>query len=73
MNTTTWTVSATTRDASPEPVEMPWTRQTVPTEAQAQALCIARNRGEQRCNGTMVWGYYANAPATPAPAKEVAP
>lgn len=53
-----WIVSATSRDASPEVVEIPWTRQTVPDEATARQLVYARNRSELASNGSSVWGYY---------------
>lgn len=55
-------VSATTRDSEPEPVEIPWTRQVVASEADATRICVARNRAELAVNGSMVWGYY---PADP--------
>lgn len=51
-------VSATTMDGSPEPVEIPWTRQIVATESDAKRLVDARNRAEQACHGDNVWSYY---------------
>lgn len=53
-----YTVSATTRDCSPEATEIPWTRQTVADQQTAERICIARNRAELAVNGSMIWGYY---------------
>lgn len=53
-----WIVSATTRDAEPEAVEVSWTRQEVADEVTAARLVAARNRAELAVNGSHVWGYY---------------
>lgn len=58
-------VSATTRDAHPEPVEMAWTRTRVMSEAQAVALTFARNKAEMAANSNCVWGYYEDTSDQP--------